>query len=184
MAGNQSEAGRIISEAAQAEGAPGGPAKGSQSAQMQSELTRQRNFQRNFEKIAANVASKLVDAPDSITKEDAQAIHRAETRTSGGQRPQSGNLSSQVQHQASVNQGATSTSNTSASLDSTTQSQLDRQANFEDVAAKVGDKLASAPESISKEDADTLHSREHRAFGQTEKGGLAAQAQHQVSEPS
>ncbi|KAI4195078.1 MAG: hypothetical protein LQ350_007409 [Teloschistes chrysophthalmus] len=175
MAANQSEAGRVISEVAQAEG---GTTKGSKSAQMQSELSKQRNF----EETAANVGSKLENAPGSISKEDAQAIHRAETRVSGGQQPQSGSMSSAAQHQAAVNQGATSTSNTSASVDSTTQSQLDRQANYEDVAAKVGDKLASAPKSISKEDADTMHSREHRAFGQTEKGGLASQAQHQVAE--
>ncbi|KAI4251134.1 MAG: hypothetical protein LQ352_005039 [Teloschistes flavicans] len=175
MAANQSEAGRVISEVAQNEG---GTAKGSQSAQMQSELSKQRNF----EQTAANVGSKLESAPGSISKEDAQAIHRAETRVSGGQQPQSGSISSRAQHEAAVNQGATSQGNAADSLDSTSQSQLDRQANFEDAATKVGEKMASAPESISKEEADTLHSREHRAFGHTEKGGLAAQAQHQVAE--
>lgn len=145
---------------------------------MQSELSKQRNF----EQTAANVGSKLESAPGSISKEDAQAIHRAETRVSGGQQPQSGSISSRAQHEAAVNQGATSQGNAADSLDSTSQSQLDRQANFEDAATKVGEKMASAPESISKEEADTLHSREHRAFGHTEKGGLAAQAQHQVAE--
>ncbi|KAL8689749.1 MAG: hypothetical protein Q9218_004648 [Villophora microphyllina] len=175
MASNRTEAGQVISAVAQAEG---GTTKGSKSAQMQSELSKQRNF----EEVSANVGSKLDAAPSSITKEDAQAVHGAETRVSRGQQPLSGSISSHAQHEAAVNKGATTTRNTTASLDPTTQSQLDRQANYEDAASKVGGKLVNEPGNITKEEADTLHSREQRAFGTTEKGGLASQAQHQVAE--
>lgn len=145
---------------------------------MQSELTKQRNF----EGTAANVGSKLETAPGSITKEDAQAVHRAESRALHGQQPPSGSLSSQAQHEAAVNEGTTSASRTAAPLDPTVQSQMDRQANYEDAASKVGSKLVNEPGNVTKEEADLLHSREQRAFGTTEQGGLAAQAQHQVAE--
>ncbi|KAL8809073.1 MAG: hypothetical protein Q9223_005658 [Gallowayella weberi] len=181
MAAKPTEAAQAISEVSHAEG---GTTKGSQSAQMQSEFTRQRNF----ENVASDVSSKLQSAPGSISKEDAQAVHRAETRALGGQ-PASGSLSSQANHQAAVNQGATAASGANVSaqtnatpVDSRVQSQIDRQANYEDAASKVGDKLANDPSSITKDEADTLHSREQRAFGATEKGGLASQAQHQVAE--
>ncbi|KAL8700412.1 MAG: hypothetical protein Q9201_005459 [Fulgogasparrea decipioides] len=175
MAANRTEAGQVVSDVAQAEG---GTTKGSKSAQMQSELTKQRNF----EEVSANVGSMLDTSPGSITKEDAQAIHRAETRASGGQQPPSGSITSQAQHEAAVNEGTSSTRTTAAPLDSNTQSQLDRQANYEDVASKVGGKLVNEPGNVTKKEADLLHSREQRAFGVTEKGGLASQTQHQAAE--
>lgn len=42
--------------------------------------------------------------------------------------------------------------------------------------------MAENPESVTKEEADLLHSREHRAFGATSKGGIASQAQSLASE--
>ncbi|KAL8728249.1 MAG: hypothetical protein Q9181_005415 [Wetmoreana brouardii] len=175
MVENRSEAGQVVSDVAQAEG---GTTKGSKSAQMQSEITKQRNF----EEISANVGSKLDTSPGSITKEDAQAVHRAETRASGGQQPPSSSITSQAQHEAAVNEGTTSSRTTAAPLNSNTQSQVDRQANYEDAASKVGSKLANEPGNVTKEEGDLIHSREQRAFGHTEKGGLAAQAQHQTAE--
>ncbi|KAL8782723.1 MAG: hypothetical protein Q9213_005147 [Squamulea squamosa] len=185
MSAKPTEVGQVISDVARAEG---GTTKGSQSAQMQSELSKQQNFNT----AASNFDSKLDAAPESITKEDAQAVHRAESRLEG-QQPPSGSISSQAQHQAAVNEGATgtttSTTSTSGStrtnaapVDPNVQSQLDRQANYEDVASKVGGKLVNEPGNVTKEEADLLHSREQRAFGVTEKGGLASQAQHQVAE--
>ncbi|KAI4177870.1 MAG: hypothetical protein LQ348_005756 [Seirophora lacunosa] len=175
MAAKPTEASQVISDVAHDEG---GTTKGSKSAQMQSELTKQRNL----EETVANVGSKLETAPGSITKEDAQAVHRAESRALGGQQPQSGSISSQAQHEAAVNEGAASTSRPAAPSDPTVQSQMDRQANFEDAASGIGSKLVNEPGNVTKEEADTLHSREQRAFGRTEKGGLASQAQHQVAE--
>lgn len=67
-------------------------------------------------------------------------------------------------------------------LTSEQQSQLTKERNFQQEAQKVGDKLANAPESVTPQEADTLHSREHRAHGATEKGGIASQAQAQAAE--
>ncbi|KAI4222045.1 MAG: hypothetical protein L6R36_006441 [Xanthoria steineri] len=184
MAAKPTEAGQVISDVARAEG---GTTKGSQSAQMQSELSKQRNF----DQVSSEVGSKLDTAPGSITKDDAQAVHRAESRLQG-QQPPSGSISSVAQHQAAVNDGAIGSASegtttgsaglNGASVDPSSQSQLDRQANFEDAASKVGGKLVNEPGNVTKEEADLLHSREQRAFGVTEKGGLASQAQHQVAE--
>jgi hypothetical protein len=55
-------AGQAISETAKQEG---GPAKGSASAQMQSEVGKQRNY----EQAAQEVGSKMQNAPGSVTQE-------------------------------------------------------------------------------------------------------------------
>lgn len=67
-------------------------------------------------------------------------------------------------------------------MSSDTQSAIDRKENFEDAAVDVGQKMKNDPQHVSKEEADLLHSREQRAFGQTEKGGVAAQAQRLAAE--
>ena len=42
--------------------------------------------------------------------------------------------------------------------------------------------MANAPSQVTKEEADLLHSREQRAFGETSKGGIASQAQSMAAE--
>ena len=42
-------------------------------------------------------------------------------------------------------------------------------------------KMATKPENVTKEDGDTMRSRETKAFGNTEKGGIASQAQSLVA---
>ena len=42
--------------------------------------------------------------------------------------------------------------------------------------------MANDPASVTKEDGDLLHSREQRAHGRTEKGGIASQAQRLAAE--
>lgn len=42
--------------------------------------------------------------------------------------------------------------------------------------------MATNPASVTKEDGDLLHSREQRAHGHTDKGGIASQAQHLAAE--
>ena len=44
--------------------------------------------------------------------------------------------------------------------------------------------MADNPASVTEKDAALLHSREHRAHGHTEKGGIAAQAERQAAENS
>ena len=143
---------------------------------MQSNLAKQRNL----EEAEAKIGSKIDTAPDSITKEDAATLHSRQTRALG-QQPPSDSIAAQAQHQAAVNEGATA-GHSEPALEPEVQSQKDRQANYEEAADTVGKKLVNEPENVIKEEADLLHSREQRAFGTTEKGGLASQAQHQVAE--
>lgn len=44
------------------------------------------------------------------------------------------------------------------------QSAATKEANFEDAAAKIGQKMKDHPEQITSEDASLLESREHRAM--------------------
>lgn len=62
------------------------------------------------------------------------------------------------------------------------QSKLDREANFVDAADKVGAKMRTDPGAVTKEDGDSLHSRETKTFGTTEKGGIASHAQSLASQ--
>lgn len=145
---------------------------------MQSQATKQRNL----EDAAATIGSKLETTPHSITKEDAQVLHRRESRTMG-QQPPKGGLASQAQSVAAANeQGATVQTKTNTTLSPAEQSQLDREANYVEATDKVGRKMATDPSSVTKEDGDMLHSRETKAFGDTEKGGIASQAQSLASE--
>ncbi|KAL6718540.1 hypothetical protein ACLMJK_004632 [Lecanora helva] len=176
MATNQpSEASQTISEVSKQEG---GTFKGSTSAQMQSQATKQRNL----EDAAATIGSKLESDPSSITKSDAQLLHRSEARA--GEGPTSGDLASQAQSVAAANErGDTVQSNAPASnVTPGQQSQMDREENYKQAADEVGSKMQQEPGSVTKEDGDLLHSRETRAFGGTEKGGLASQAQSLASE--
>lgn len=149
---------------------------------MQSQTTKQRNL----EDVAAKVLSKLDADPASVTSEDASLLHSREARVMGG--PTKGDLASQAQSVAAANeQGATVQMNRAPSsglndnLTNAEQSQLDREANYVEAADKVGTKMAMEPESVTKEDGDLLHSRETRAFGTTEKGGIASQVQSQAA---
>lgn len=197
-ADTKSDAGQVISEVSKQEGgtfkgtfsSPPSPFEsyqsylkvGSTAAQMQSQTTKQRNL----EDAAAQVGSKLDAAPETVTTEDASLLHSREARVMGG--PTKGDLASQAQSVAAANeQGATVQSNlaqsngTNADLTPAEQSQLDREANYVEAADTVGTKMAMDPESVTKEDGDLVHSRETRAFGVTEKGGIASQAQSQAA---
>lgn len=145
---------------------------------MQSQTTKQRNL----EETAAKVISKLDTASGTVTAEDASLLHSREARVTGG--PTKGDLASQAQSVAAANeQGATVQSNGATinrvddGLTPAQQSQLDRETNYVEAAEKVGTKMATEPENVTKEDGDLLHSRETKAHGATEKGGMASQAQ-------
>lgn len=152
---------------------------------MQSNLTRERN--------AANatdtIASKMTTDPGSLSSSDARTLQSKTTKAQGGAQPEPGSLASQAASLASANEAGTTARAPAAGvyedtvpLTSAEQSQLDREANFEKQAAQVQRKLDSDPAGLSKQEADAMHSREQRAFGGTEKGGLASQAQSQVAE--
>lgn len=82
---------------------------------------------------------------------------------------------------ATVQTNRTQSTGTNANLNPAQQSQMDREANFEEAVDKVGTKLATDPGSVTKEDGDILHSRETKVHGATEKGGIASQAQSQAA---
>ncbi|KAL9124096.1 MAG: hypothetical protein Q9217_006537 [Psora testacea] len=186
MAITPSPEGQTISEVSKQEG---GPSKGSTAAQMQSSVTKQGNLS----EAASQVGSKIATDPSSVTSEDASLLHSRESRARGGQQPSKGSLASQAQSLAAANEtgatphaamgaSTTGTDNTRVDLTPEEQSRLDRGANYEQQADKVATKMETNPEAVTKEDANTMHSREQRAFGTTEKGGLASKAQKQVAE--
>lgn len=123
----------------------------------------------NFEQQAENIVSKMATNPQSVTKEDADLAHSREQRAFG--HTSKGGVAAQAQSLASENM----------KNPASTQSAADRVANFDQTADGIAEKLANAPETVTKEDGDLAHSREQRAFGATHKGGLASQAQSQAS---
>lgn len=108
---------------------------------------------------------------------------------SGG--PQKGStaaaMQSQVTKEKNAQQGigqnaAGSTNGTGNVASRSDQGQQQREENFQEAVNVVAPKMANAPETVTKEDGDLLHSREQRARGVTEKGGIASQAQHLAAE--
>ena len=85
-----------------------------------------------------------------------------------------------AENASQTNQGQSN--NPNADLTPAEQSQSDREANFVEAADKVGAKLATDPGSVTKEDGDLLHSRETKAHGITQKGGIASKVQSQAAE--
>ncbi|RMY98090.1 hypothetical protein D0862_07763 [Hortaea werneckii] len=138
----------------------------------------------NYEQAASEVGSKMQNAPGSVTEADAAYLHSREARASGQANPPPGSLSAQAEHLAAVNEGH-ATAQASAggeNNDPASQSAKDRLRNLEEATSQVGQKMARDPEHVTKDDANLLHSREERAFGETEKGGISAQAQSMAAQ--
>ena len=132
---------------------------------------------------------------DAISSQDANYLKSREARATGQAQPPKDSLSAEAQRLAAANErGATTTtaSTTSATsgttatsgqgLTSEQQSHLTKERNFQRAVDEVGAKMENDPGSVTKEDGDLLHRREQRAHGVTEKGGIAAQAQHLAAE--
>jgi hypothetical protein len=118
-------------------------------------------------------------APQSITSEEAAHLKSREARATGQQQPPSDSISAEAQRLAAENEGVTKAKSTP--LDSATKSAADRAANFENVAEEVSRKLERDPESVTKEDAGRIHSKEQKAFGNTAKDGIASEV-HKVAD--
>ena len=160
-------ASKVISDTAKAEG---GPSKGSASAQMQSEVAKARNAEQGPAPTGNNTGKS---AAGQMISEVAQA--------EGG--TTKGSTSAKMQSELTKAQNATiGQGGTTGTADPGTQSQLDREANFQDAQDKVVPKMQNDPEHVSREDASLLRSRETRAHGVTEKGGVAATVQHLAAE--
>ncbi|THW37314.1 hypothetical protein D6D21_08310 [Aureobasidium pullulans] len=150
-----------------------GPVKGSQSAQMQSEVGKTQNF----ESAAQDVLSKMQKDPSSITPEDANYLKSREARATGQAQPPKDSVSADAQRLASANERGTAPK--TGPLDPAEQSHVTRERNFEEAVNQVGSK---DPTQVTQDDANLLHSREQRAHGHTEKGGAASQAQSIATE--
>jgi hypothetical protein len=98
-----------------------------------------------------------------------------------GSRPPAGSLSSQAQSLAASKEEGTNSKYPENGLGPDSQSQLDREANYVEAADKIGSKIANDPESVTREDAAYVQSREHRAFGNVEAGGVASKAEKLAS---
>ena len=155
-----------VSATAKAEGGP--PKKGSASAQMQSEFTRARNASQG---IGGNKSTKT---PAGQIVSD---VSKAEGGTTKGSA--SAKLQSEITKAQNAGQDI---GGTGAAVDPATQSQLDKEANLAEAQERVLPKMENDPEHVTQEDASLLRSRETRAHGVTEKGGVAATAQHLAAE--
>lgn len=163
----KSPEGQTISEVAKAEG---GTTKGSQSARMQSELTKQRNSEQGVNDNNTNGGTSNKSAAGQKISE----VAKAEGGTTKG------SASAKMQSELTKAQNANQTRNLDA--DPATRSHLDKEANLADAKDKIMPKIQADPEHVTKEDANLLRSRETRAHGVTEKGGVAATAQHLAAE--
>ncbi|KAF2228939.1 hypothetical protein EV356DRAFT_571523 [Viridothelium virens] len=153
------------------------PPPGSIAAQAQSIADKEKNF----EQAAEEVTGKMATAPEEVTSSDAQYLQSREARVVGGDNVPSDSLASDAQRVASANeQGGTSIGR--GGLDPAAQSHMQKEQNFRDVVNTVGTKMANDPEQVTKDDANLLHSREQRAHGHTDKGGITAQAQQLAAE--
>jgi len=163
-----------------------GPVKGSESAQMQSQvgkvqvrpsislLTPQQpadQHLQNFESAAQDVLSKMQQDPTSVTADDANYLKSREARATGQAQPPKDSVSADAQRLAAANeQGAAPKT---GPLSPAEQSHLTKERNLEQTVNEVASK---DPSQITQDDANLLHSREQRAHGHTEKGGVASQA--------
>ena len=129
----------------------------------------------------SEVRDQIRNAPETITNNEADHLQSVESRAQGGGRPPKGGIAAQAQSIAAANEnGAKSryinNNNGAGGVNAAEQSQSNREANWADAAQKISDKMANDPSSITKKDAGEIHKREQRAFGTTEKGGLASEA--------
>ncbi|KAI4723222.1 hypothetical protein E4T48_00529 [Aureobasidium sp. EXF-10727] len=152
-----------------------GPVKGSESAQMQSQVGKVQNF----ESAAQDVLGKMQQDPNSITAEDANYLKSREARATGQAQPPKDSVSAEAQRLASANERGAAPK--TGPLDPAEQSHLTKERNLEQAINQVGSK---DPSQITQDDANLLHSREQRAHGHTEKGGVASQAQSIANENS
>ena len=132
-------------------------------AVIQSHLDKEKNFQEAVDVIEP----KIINAPETVTKEDADLLHSREVRAHGV--VEKGGITAQAQSLAAKNEKVNAAKEE--------KSHAAKEANFQEAVGIVEPKIANVPETVTEEDADLLHSREVRAHGETEKGGVTAFAQ-------
>lgn len=147
----------------------------------------------DFHNAAAELRTKIADHPEHITKQDADHIHSLEQKAHG--HTEKGGITAQVQHLAAQNAAKAETDKgvtkviigidveeSAGIINAEELSHLSKERDFYMAATAIGEKIAHDPEHVTQEDADSIHSREQKAHGHTEKGGITAHAQHLAAE--
>lgn len=130
----------------------------------------------------AKIEPKVVEG--TVTIEEANRLHSLEARAHG--HTERGGITSIAQsvaakreRQSSLSSGSSPSGNrsraNSKTFTSQEQSHRDKEANLHKTEDAIKTKVEQG--AVTAEDADLLHSRETRAHGRTEKGGLTATAQ-------
>ena len=134
---------------------------------------------------------KLEQDPSGITNREADELRLADQRAHGN--VQKGSITAQVQHAAAENEKRHSLETPSngnlavkQSADTTSighqQTRRSPEQRFLSTAEVLKAKLEQDPATITKQEANELHSHDRRAHGNVEKGGITAQTQHAADE--
>lgn len=115
--------------------------------------------------------------PEDITSEDANYLKSREARAIGQPQPPEDSISSDAQRLASANKSHMAWHLT-PEQQSEEQFLKTLERSYQDVAAIIGEKITNDPEHVTQEDANLVQSREQKAHGHTNKGGISAQAMH------
>lgn len=101
------------------------------------------------------VEPKIVNASETVTTEDTDLLHSREVRAY--ELVERGGITAHAQSLAAKNSQARIQEEKQA------QSHLDKEKNFEQAVGIIEPKIVNASDSVTKEDADFLHSRDNRA---------------------
>jgi hypothetical protein len=111
--------------------------------------------ERNFLQAVDIVEPKITNAPETVTKEDADLLHSREVRAHGA--VEKGGITAHAQSLAAKNV------QTQIEEEKRIQSHNEKEKNFEQAVHIIEPKIVNVPDSVIKEDADLLHSRDRRA---------------------
>jgi len=143
-----------------------------------------RDKEANLHKAEATIKPKVEQG--TVTEADANLLHSRETRAHG--QTEKDGLTASAQSLASKKRHESLSDQTNISAQGSMeeykhrkeQSQHDRELNLKLAEMTLEPKIKNEPEHLKQEDAAYLQSREQRAHGHVDKGGMAAQAMASV----
>jgi hypothetical protein len=112
----------------------------------------------------------------TVTREEADHLHSLESRAHG--HTEKGGPTAVAQSVAAKRERAVSLIDNSTNAIRAEQSAADKETNLKMAELTIGPKIENEPETITKEEATLIQSREHRAHGHVKKGSIAAKTQH------
>jgi hypothetical protein len=131
-----------------------------------------RDKEANLHQAEAVIKPKVEQG--TVTEADASLLHSREMRAHGQTEKNSVTASAQSFISHNRQNSPSDQTNISPSV-SKEQSRHDREVNFKLAEMTLEPKIKNEPENVNQEDAAYIQSREHRAHGHVDKGGLAAQ---------